>query len=433
MKNWPRSEELYERARNSLAAGVSSNVRLLAKPLPMFFERADGAMIYDADGNGYIDYVLGQGPLLLGHSHPSVLAAVEQAMGRGQLFAGQHELEITVAEKLVKLIPCAELCRFSLSGSEVVQAAIRLARAVTERTKFLRFEGHYHGWFDNVLISVAPLLEKAGSRHSPNVALSSRGQAQSALSECAVLPWNDLTLVEEFFSKEGSDIAAIITEPMMCNNGAIKPAPGFLQGLRRLCDEYGALLIMDEVITGFRLGLKGAQGRFGVTPDLATFGKAMAGGFPNAALVGKADYMRLFEEGVNHSGTFNSNVISMAATAAALDQLELDEAAVYGHLESVGTSLMAGIREIAQRTGVPLLVQGLPTAFHLSFTDEKEITDYRSLISNCDQKRYERFAVGMLERGVRLLERGIWYVSTAHTDAHIAKTLETLEDVLRET
>ncbi len=432
MGNWPRSEELYRRARNSLAAGVSSNVRLLAKPLPLFFERADGAMIYDADGNGYIDYVLGQGPLLLGHSHPIVLAAVEQAMGRGQLFAGQHELEITVAEELVKLIPCAELCRFSLSGSEVVQAAIRLARAATGRTKFLRFEGHYHGWFDNVLISVAPPLEKLGPRQCPNVAPSSQGQAHSTLSECAVLPWNDLTLVEELFSKEGSDIAAIITEPMMCNNGAIKPAPGFLQGLRKLCDEYGALLIMDEVITGFRLGLKGAQGRFGVTPDLATFGKAMAGGFPNAALVGKAVYMRLFEEGVNHSGTFNSNVISMAATAAALEQLQSDEAAIYGHLESIGTSLMAGIREIAQRTGVPLLVTGLPTAFHLSFTDVEKIEDYRGLISNCDQKRYERFAVGMLERGVRLLERGIWYVSTTHTDTHVEKTLETVEEVLRE-
>jgi len=412
---------------------VSSNVRLLAKPLPLFFERAEGAMIYDADGNSYIDYVLGQGPLLLGHSHPHVLAAVEKAMGRGQLFAGQHELELTVAEELVKLIPCAELCRFSLSGSEVVQAAIRLARAATGRTKFLRFEGHYHGWFDNVLIGVAPPLESVGPRQSPNIAPSSRGQAQSTLSECAVLPWNDLTLVEELFSKEGSDIAAIITEPMMCNSGAIKPAPGFLQGLRRLCDKYGALLIMDEVITGFRLGLSGAQGRFGVTPDLATFGKAMAGGFPNAALVGKAEYMGLFEEGVNHSGTFNSNVMSMAATAAALEQLQSDETAVYGHLESVGTSLIVGIREIARRTGVPLLVQGLPTAFHLSFTDEKEIADYRSLISSCDQKRYELFAVGMLERGVRLLERGIWYVSTAHTDAQIEKTLKTVEDVLKTT
>ena len=432
MTQWQRSQAMLERAKGSMAGGISSNVRLLAKPFPLFFERAEGAMIYDVDGNEYIDYVLGQGPLLLGHSNPAVLEGVNRAMQRGQLFAGQHELEITVSEALVRLIPCAELCRFGLSGSEVVQAAMRLARAATGRSKILRFEGHYHGWFDNVLISVAPPLDEAGPREHPNPLPASLGQTASALQDFVVLPWNDLTLVEQLFAEQGDSIAAIMTEGMMCNTGAIQPAPGFLQGLRRICNEYGALLYMDEIITGFRLAIDGAQGRFGVTPDLATFAKAMAGGFANSALVGKAEYMELFGAGVNHSGTFNSNVISMAASAAALAELERDDGAVYTRLEAIGTQLMNGIREIAQRKELPLLVQGLPTAFHLSFTELSQIDDYRQLATHCDQERYARFVVALLERGVRVIGRGIWYISAAHSEDHLSRTLAAVEEALEE-
>lgn len=432
MTTWQRSEQLFARAKHSLAGGVSSNVRLLAKPLPLFFERAEGAMIYDVDGNGYIDYVLGQGPMILGHSHPAVLAAVNTAMQKGQLFAGQHELEITVAEKLVQLIPGAELCRFGLSGSEMVQAAMRLARAVTGRNKILRFEGHYHGWFDNVLISVAPSSDKAGPREQPNVVPGTPGQTASALEDFFVLPWNDLALVEQLFAEHGNEIAAVMTEAMMCNTGAIPPEPGFLAGLRRLCDQYGALLYFDETITGFRLGLQGAQGRFGVTADLASFAKAMAGGFANAALVGKGVYMQRFAEGVNHSGTFNSNVISMAASAAAIAELEKDTGAVYRQLEQNGTILMTELRAIGQRLGLPLHVQGLPTAFHVSFTELPALRDYRDFAQHCDKERYSRFCVAMLQRGVRLIERGIWYISAAHTEAQIAQTLHATVEALQE-
>jgi len=432
MTKWTRSQQLFEQAKASLAGGVSSNVRLVAKPWPLFFERAEGAMIYDVDGNGYIDYMLGQGPMILGHSHPAVLAAVTAAMHKGQLFAGQHQLEITVAEKLVELIPGAELCRFGLSGSEMVQAAMRLARAITGRTKILRFEGHYHGWFDNVLISVAPPLDKAGPRENPNVVPGTPGQTASALEDFFVLPWNDLALVEKLFAEHGTEIAAVMTEAMMCNTGAIPPEPGFLAGLRRLCDQYGALLYIDETITGFRLGLHGGQGRFGVTADLSSFAKAMAGGFANAALVGKRAYMQRFAEGVNHSGTFNSNVISMAASAAALAELEKDNGAIYQQLEANGTILMAGLREIGQRLGLPLHVQGLPTAFHLSFTELAAIRDYRDYAAHCDKERYGRFCLAMLERGVRLIERGVWYISTAHSAEHIEKTLQAASEALQE-
>lgn len=432
MSQWQRSQELFERAKQSLAGGVSSNVRLLTKPLPLFFERAAGAMIYDVDGNGYIDYVLGQGPMILGHSHPAVLARVNAAMQKGQLFAGQHELEITVAEKMVALIPGAELCRFGLSGSEMVQAAMRLARAITGRTKILRFEGHYHGWFDNVLISVAPPLDKAGPREHPNAVAGTPGQTASALADFFVLPWNDLALVEQLFAQHGNEIAAVMTEAMMCNTGAIPPEPGFLAGVRRLCDQYGALLYIDETITGFRLGLQGAQGRFGVTGDLSSFAKAMAGGFANAALVGKRDYMVRFAQGVNHSGTFNSNVIAMAASAAAIAELEKDDGAIYRRLEQNGTALIAGIRQIGQRLGLPLHVQGLPTAFHVSFTELPAIRDYRDYALHCDKERYSRFCVAMLKRGVRLIERGVWYLSAAHTEAHLDQTLQAVEAALQE-
>ena len=314
----------------------------------------------------------------------------------------------------------------------MVQAAMRLARAITGRTKILRFEGHYHGWFDNVLVSVAPAVDKAGPREHPNVLPGTPGQTASALEDFFVLPWNDLALVERLFAEHGSEIAAVMTEAMMCNTGAIPPEPGFLAGVRRLCDQYGALLYIDETITGFRLGLQGAQGRFGVTGDLSSFAKAMAGGFANAALVGKRAYMQRFAEGVNHSGTFNSNVISMAASAAAIAELEKDGGALYRQLEQNGTRLMEGIRQRGQRLGLPLHVQGLPTAFHVSFTELPAIRDYRDYALHCDKERYSRFCVAMLNRGVRLIERGVWYISAAHTEDQIAQTLTAVEGALQE-
>ncbi len=432
MSQWQRSLELYTRAKQTLAGGVSSNVRLLGQPHPLFFDRAEGAMLYDVDGNAYIDYVLAQGPMILGHSHPTVLDAVNAAMRKGQLYAGQHELEITVAEKLVELIPSAELCRFGLSGSEMVQAAMRLARAVTGRTKILRFEGHYHGWFDNVLISVGPPVDKAGPREHPNVLPGTPGQTASALEDFFVLPYNDLALVEELFARAGSNIAAIMLEPMMCNTGAIPPVPGFLEGLRALCDRYGALLYFDETITGFRLSLGGAQGRFGVTPDLSSFAKAMAGGFANAALVGKREYMERFAVDVNHSGTFNSNVISMAASAAALAELEKNDGEVYRHLDTLGSALMDGIRALGRKHGLPVHVQGFPVAFHVSFTELPALNEYRDYALHCDKDRYNKFTLAMLKRGVRLIGRGIWYVSAAHTAGHIEQTLAAVDASLQE-
>ena len=432
MTQWQRSETLFARARQSLAGGVNSNLRLLTKPIPLFFDHAAGAMVYDVDGNAYIDYSLGQGPMILGHSPPAVLEAVNQAMRRGQLYAAQHELEISVAEKLVQLIPCAELCRFGLSGSDMVQAAMRLARAVTGRTKILRFEGHYHGWLDTLALRLPQTPQQAGPRERPTLIPHSPGQTAGALQDFVMLPWNDLALAEALFAEMGDEIAAVMCEPMMCNTSAILPEPGYLEGLRRLCDHSGALLYMDETITGFRLGLHGAQGRFGVTPDLASFAKALGAGVANAALVGKRSYMERFAHDVNHSGTFNGNVISMAASAAGLAVLEADNGAIYHHIEATGAALMTGIREIAARLGVPLLVQGLPAAFHTACTNLPAIKNYRDYAFHCDADRYSRFCVAMLKRGVRVIERGIWYLSAAHTEEHVEKTLAAVEGALQE-
>jgi glutamate-1-semialdehyde 2,1-aminomutase len=430
MSQWQRSYELYKLAEQTLAGGVSSNVRLLGKPHPLFFDRAEGAMIYDVDGNGYIDYVLAQGPMILGHSHPAVLDTVNSAMRKGQLFAGQHEWEIILAQKMVEIVPSAELCRFGLSGSEMVQAAMRLARAVTGRNLILRFEGHYHGWFDNVLVSVAPPLDKAGPREHPIVLPGTAGQTLSSLEDFVVLPFNDLALVEELFARQGESIACIMLEPMMCNTGAIPPEPGFLEGLRRICDQYGTILYFDETITGFRLSLAGAQGYYGVTPDLSSFAKAMAGGFANAALVGKRELMIRFAQDVNHSGTFNSNVISMAASVAAIAELERDNGAVYRHINKLGTQLMTGLTDLGRRLNAPLHAQGLPCAFHLSFTEEPPLRDYRDYVAKADKERYNDFTLAMLTQGIRLIGRGIWYVSAAHTEDHIAQTLEAAEKSL---
>jgi len=430
MSQWQRSFELYQIAEQTLAGGVSSNVRLAGKPHPLFFERAEGAMIYDVDGNGYIDYVLAQGPMILGHSHPAILDAVNTAMRKGQLFAGQHQYEIDLSQKMVEIVPSAELCRFGLSGSEMVQAAMRLARAATGRTLILRFEGHYHGWFDNVLVSVAPPLDKAGPREHPNPVPGTAGQTASSLEDFVVLPFNDLALVEELFAHQGNQIACVMLEPMMCNTGAIPPEPGFLQGLRTLCDKYGSILYFDETITGFRVSLSGAQGYFGVTPDLSSFAKAMAGGFANAALVGKRDLMIRFAKDVNHSGTFNSNVISMAASLAAIAELERDNGAVYRRINQLGTQLMTGLVDLGQRLEIPLHVQGLPCAFHVSFNEQPPLRDYRDWVTKCDKARYDDFVFAMLSNGVRLIGRGLWYVSAAHTEDQVAQTLEAAEKSL---
>jgi glutamate-1-semialdehyde 2,1-aminomutase len=425
------SGKLFRRSQESLAGGVSSNVRSGDKPVPLFFKKGKGSRIQDVDGNEYIDYVLGQGPLILGHSHPDLILAVQKQIEEGQLFAGQHPMEIELSEKLQALIPCAELVRYCNSGSEAVHAALRLAKAFTGREKVIKFEGHYHGWFDNILISVHPPLGLVGSRNSPQPILGTKGQSSNLIDNIIVLPWNDLDLFKGVMEVHGHECAAVIMEPIMCNTGCILPKEGYLEGVRETCSRNGTILIFDEIITGFRLGLGGAQAFFGVTPDLATFGKAMGGGFPISCFVGSKKIMGLIGQGeVNHSGTFNSNVTVIAAALATLAILEKEE--FYKHIYSLGIRLMDGLRVLSQGASQKFQISGLGPMFHMSFTDGEPFYDYRTLIEHTDPIRRHQMVVNLLERGVRVTSRGLWYLSAAHTEEDITTTLQAAASALKD-
>lgn len=414
-----------------MAGGVSSHFRMAGSPHPLFFKNGKGSLIYDVDGNEYLDFTLSQGPMLLGHSHPEVIRRVSEELQNGQLYAGQHMLELELAETIKRLIPCADLIRFSNSGSESVQAALRLARGFTGRKKYVKFEGQYHGWFDNVLISQHPSKEAAGDIADPVKTLETQGQLSSVLDEIIVLPWNDLAAVERAFEQHADDIAAILTEPVMCNNGCIEPLPGYLEGLREICDRYGSVLVFDEIITGFRLGLGGAQAHYGVEPDLATFGKAMASGFPISFLAGKRHVMDLMADGtVMHAGTYNSNNPSVAASVATIDVLESGGPELYERLRSLGLRLQEGLRSTAEAAGHEVLLSGPGQMTHFGFTSCEKLTNYRDTFEN-DAAKYGTFTREMLDRGIRLIGRGIWYISTAHTEADIDKAIETAAAVLQ--
>lgn len=423
------SKALYERACRVLAGGVSSEFRKAAHPHPMFYSHGYGSRIVDVDGNEFLDFTLSQGPLILGHSHPEVLAAVAESSNRGQLFAGQHLAELELAETIQRLVPSAELMRFGLDGSEAVHAALRSARALTGRNRFVRFEGHYHGWLDNVAFGVSGALEALGPYEAPYSPPWSRGLPPQAVSEHIVLPWNNLSLVERVLAERHEDIAAVITEPIMCNNGCVLPKPGFLEGLRALCDRYDVALIFDEVITGFRLGLDGAQGRFRVTPDLTVFAKAIASGYALSVLAGKRRWMQPIAEGkAIHAGTMNSNIPSVAAALATLRVLERDK--VHARLYQLGQQLMAGLREAAREAGQALLVQGPGPMFHVGFSDRTTVEDYRDTLSY-DKAKGAAFVRGMQEAGIRLIGRGLWYVSAAHTEDDIAAATRAAKEVLQ--
>ena len=423
MRSYEKSIALYERTRKSLAGGVSSNVRYAATPVPLFFARGEGARLFDVDGNVHIDYVLGNGPAILGHAPPKVVEAVAASLGEGQLFAAQNPRETELAERLTGLLPSAEVVRFTTSGTEAVLMAMRLARAFTGRDKILKFEGHYHGWSDQAYISARPPLNEAGPAESPVPVAGSPGMPASVLGDVAVCGWNDLELLEQALERHRGEIAAVIMEPIMVNGGAILPLPGYLAGAKELCHKHGALFILDEVITGFRVGLGGAQAKFGVAADLSIYAKAVAAGFPLALVAGRRDVMdALLDKGVMHGGTYNGNVQSMAAALAALDELQAGNGALYDGLEACGTRLMEGLRTLAARHGLPILVQGMPAIFQTFFTSGPAPRNYRESAA-CDRDAMLAFHAALQEEGVRVQQAGKWFLSTAHDGPVIDETL----------
>lgn len=427
---YTESAKLLERAKVVLAGGVSSEFRKYGYPHALFYTHGEGSRIYDADGNEYLDFTLSQGPLILGHSRPEVIESVASYSAHGQLYAGQHIKEIELAEKLHQLIPSAELMRFCLDGSEAIQTALRVARAKTGRKKFLRFEGHYHGWLDNVCWGLsAPSVEALGDRETPNAYPWTEGLPAYTREDFIIIPWNDPALLRKTVATHYKEIAAIITEPVMCNNGCIPPEDGYLQEMRVICDEYSIALIFDEVITGFRLSIGGAQKYFGITPDISVFAKAMASGYPISAVVGKREWMQLIEESkVIHAGTMNSSNAMVAAALATVEILEKENP--YDRLFRYGNKLMKGLREAALEANQHLLVQGPGPMFNTAFTSLSKIKDYRDTLT-FDKAKMRKFMSGMHDKGVRIIGRGLWYISAAHTEDDIDKAVVTAKEVLK--
>jgi glutamate-1-semialdehyde 2,1-aminomutase len=428
--NHNKSRMLVERAKKSLAGGVSSEFRKANAPHALVYTRAQGVRLVDVDENEYLDFALSQGPMVLGHSHPEVLAAVERAQRDGQLYAALHVAEIELAELLQQIVPCAELMRFSVTGSEAAHTAFRTARAVTGRQRFVRFEGHYHGWFDNVAYGVGgPSIEALGEREAPNAVPWTQGLPARARDEFILLPWNDLVLLERTLAARHDDIAAVITEPIMCNTGCIEPEPGFLHGMRALCDRYGIALIFDEVITGFRVHLGGAQAYYGVTPDLAIFAKAISNGFPISVLAGRQRWMQPIAEGkVVHAGTANAGNPSVAAALATVTIMARER--VQEKINRLGMRLADGIRAKARDTAQQVLVQGPGAMVHIAFTDIARACDLRDTL-HFDKVKLGRFVFALQERGIRILSRGTFYLSAAHTEADIDHAVDVIGDVFK--
>ncbi|MCV7344198.1 aspartate aminotransferase family protein [Mycolicibacterium rhodesiae] len=430
----PVTKALYERAKRTIPGGAGSTARLPRngwKPYPIVMAHGKGSRLTDVDGNTYIDYLLGLGPMILGHRHPVVTSAVTDAVrDLGTCFGLPYELEIEAAEKVVAAVPGIEQVRFTNSGSEAVGTAVRLARATTGRRIVVRFEGHYHGWQDTVYWSnhVDPVL--AGPADHPRPVAMGPGVPAELEDTLVVLTWNDADSFVELMNRRGDEIAAVLTEPAVFNTGCILPEPGYLELLRSETRKHGALLIFDEVITGFRFARGGAQEWFGVTPDLTTLAKGLGGGFPVAAVGGSTEAMRLVAEGIySHSGTYNANVVQCAAVAATMDLLA--EPGLYERQRALGHRLAAGLGELAAERGLDAYCEGLGTVFQLWFADGP-IHNWRDAVTRADEALFTRWYEEMVIRGVLFhpLQFENLFVSLVHDDRDIDETLQAAADAL---
>lgn len=423
-----KSLALQERAAKVTPGPQSNLAGLWPGAQPLFIAAGKGAHLRDADGNDFIDFTIGMGPGILGHGNEDYIQALKEQLDTLIYLAGwcQSPLEVELAEKFVELIPCAERVRFLLSGTEAVQLAIRLARAYTNRPYFIRFEGHYHGWLDNVLGGMVD-DHPAGrpfALDSADDPVKTEGRNPASFEESFKLPWNDIEVLERVLEKYGQEVAMIHMEPILCNAGACPPRPGYLERVRELCTQYGIVLSFDEIITGFRVGLSGAQGLLGVTPDMATFGKAVAGGIPMAAVAGKKEILDLIiQQRVLGAGTFNGYPFGLAAALATIKILEKDDGAIYQHVDKVQKRLTRGLKEISQRYGIPTLIQGTRGVFFAPFID-KEIAYSPRDLKEQDIEKQKRFRLLLLEEGINIFHRARWYVSGALTEADVDKTLD---------
>jgi glutamate-1-semialdehyde 2,1-aminomutase len=416
--------DLLRRAAQVLPGGVLGSHRS-GPGLEFVVREGRGAHLWDMNGRRYLDYLLGSGPMLLGHAHPAVVEAVERQMARGTSYFLLNEPAIQLAEEIVRAVPCAEQVRYASSGSEATFFALRAARAFRKRDKVMKFEGGFHGTHDYVLMSVAPRSPKA----FPAPMVDSAGIPHAIEGEVLVAPYNDLATAEALIDAHHDELAAVIVEPYQ---RTIPPAPGFLQGLRAATRRHEVPLVFDEIVTGFRFAYGGAQEFYGVVPDLAAFGKVVAGGFPLACVAGPRTIMRHFDaalegtpEYVWQAGTFNGNAIACAAGLATL--AELRKPGTYARLFATGTRLREGLRAAVARSGLAAQVSGEPPVFDLFFTD-RPIVDYRATLT-ADRERIKRFNQELVRRGAVKAANKI-YVSLAHTDQDVDETLEIFDQAL---
>ena len=421
------SSQLFEKAKRVIPGGVNSPVRAFRSVGgdPVFFARGNGPFLYDTDGKKYIDYVGSWGPMILGHAHPEVLSRVKAIIDNGLSFGAPTEIEITLAEKVCELMPNVEKVRMVNSGTEAAMSAIRLARGFTGRDKIVKFEGCYHGHADGLLV-------KAGSGALTLGVPTSPGVPADYARHTVTLTYNDIAQAQDVFNDIGSEIAAVIVEPVAGNMNCVAPVPGFLDGLRQLTEQYQSLLIFDEVMTGFRVALGGAQTLYNIKPDLTVLGKVIGGGMPVGAFGGRADIMdHIAPEGpVYQAGTLSGNPVAMCAGLATLDLIS--HPGFYEQLEGKANALLQGLMDAASKNNIPFTTNQVGGMFGLFFSDEEKIS-YFSQVMACDQERFKTFFHGMLQQGIYLapsaFEAG--FISAAHDTEEIEQTIETADIVFR--
>ena len=424
--NYQKSRSLFEHAVEVIPGGVNSPVRACKSVgcEPLFIDRADGCMIYDVDGNGYIDYVGSWGPMILGHRHPAVHNAITAAMERGTSFGAPTDLEIKLAEMVVAAVPSMEMVRFVNSGTEATMSAIRLARGVTGRDLIIKFDGCYHGHADTLLVEAGSGVATLGIPGSPGIPACF---AEKTLS----LPYNDIRQIRRVMQEKGTDVACVIVEPVAGNMGLVPPAPGFLAALRELTRETGSLLIFDEVISGFRVAYGGAQGLYNIMPDLTTLGKIIGGGMPVGAYGGSREIMsRIAPEGpIYQAGTLSGNPLAMSAGIATLN--ELQQAGFYEFLDQRAESLEQGLRAAIEKTGVPAQVGRVGSILGMFFTRQPVHNIQDAKTSNLDM--FSAYYAGMREQGIYLAPSQFesLFVSAAHEKEDIQKTIHAAETVFR--
>lgn len=421
------SAELFEEAKKLIPGGVNSPVRAFrgVGGTPRFIERGEGAYLYDVEGNRYIDYVLSWGPLILGHAHPAVVRAITEQAARGTSFGAPTELETELARLMVEAVPSVEMVRFVSSGTEATMSALRLARAYTGRSKFIKFDGCYHGHTDALLVQAGSGVATLGLPDSPGV-------TPGATADTLTAPYNNMAAVAALFKQYPEQIAAVIVEPVAGNMGLVPPQPGFLEGLRHITREHKALLIFDEVMTGFRVAYGGAQTMYGIAPDLTCLGKVIGGGLPVAAYGGSAEIMQHVAPAgtMYQAGTLSGNPLAMAAGIATLRQLQTP--GTYERLSETSTTVASSIEQAAKEVGVALGATSVGSMWGIFFT-EQSVTDYASA-KRADTVVYARFFHGMLERGVYLAPSQFEaaFVSTQHGAVEVEHTLEAARSALQE-